>query len=335
MIAGLTIVAVILLIFVGGVVRMTGSGMGCPDWPTCFGQWIPPTDISELPADYKTQFQVQGKEIADFDPFKTWVEYLNRLLGVLIGLFAIATAVASFRVKGPAFFKLRLLSGLALLLVVIQGGIGAYVVRTDLHTGVVTLHMLIAILIVGVLIAGYLSSFPDRKVPALPLQLKGLGIAVLVITLTQIVLGTQVREAVDLVAIDLGESARGQWLAELGTSYQIHRYFYYALVGVLLIFSLRLRPYLDRIPGARLFIIALLGVVLAEVLIGIGMHHLSIPPILQPLHLMLATVIFSLEFALISSWWIWGEAVQNRTEFQLKEDQPHSETTTFVKMGHS
>ncbi|MEM7367019.1 MAG: COX15/CtaA family protein [Bacteroidota bacterium] len=333
-IAGLTIGAVVLLIFVGGVVRMTGSGMGCPDWPTCFGQWIPPTDISELPADYKTQFQVQGKEIADFDPFKTWVEYLNRLLGVLIGLFAIATAIAGFRLKGKTFSRLRIFSGLGLALVIIQGGIGAYVVRTDLHTGVVTLHMLIAILIVAVLIAGFLSSYPDQTIPSLPKQLKGLGIGLLVLTLVQIIFGTQVREAVDTVAIELGEGARGQWLAEIGSTYQIHRYFYYAVVGGLLVFSLRLRPYLDRLPGAKVLIISLLGLVLTEILIGIGMHHFSIPPVLQPLHLMLATMIFSLEFALIGSWWVWGGNETSASLIQV-EDLEKPLAPSFVKMEHS
>ena len=105
-----------------GVVRSTGSGMGCPDWPKCFGRWVPPTQASQLPVDYKEIYtaqrvlknqklartlqrlgfaQVAGSIFAhptqyietDFNPVKTWIEYLNRLLGALIGVIVVLTVV--------------------------------------------------------------------------------------------------------------------------------------------------------------------------------------------------------------------------------------------------
>ena len=70
--AWITIIAVYVLILVGASVRASGSGMGCPDWPTCFGQWIPPTSEAQLPADYQEIYAARGYAETRFNVVKTW-----------------------------------------------------------------------------------------------------------------------------------------------------------------------------------------------------------------------------------------------------------------------
>lgn len=297
-VAWLTVGAVLFLILVGGLVRMTGSGMGCPDWPQCFGQWVPPTDISQLPLDYKTRFAVAGKEIADFDAVKTWIEYLNRLIGVLIGGFALLTTVLAFPLRGTHKSVWRW-SLAGLILVILQGFLGAYVVRTDLKVGIITLHMFMALLVLAVFLTAAVLSYPkrwQRVASALPsLNSTQIGIAsfALVMVLLQILLGTQVREGVDEIAKAFGEAERANWLSQLGISYTYHKYFYYAVIGALGLAAWQLKPVWTKSSLLRnlgLIAVALVG---TEILLGLGMHHFAIPKILQPLHLLFASMLFA------------------------------------------
>src|SRR3989338_8742997 len=70
------IILVYFVILAGGIVRISGAGLGCPDWPRCFGRWIPPTDISQIPPHINT---------GDFNFRLAWTEYINRLAGVISG----------------------------------------------------------------------------------------------------------------------------------------------------------------------------------------------------------------------------------------------------------
>lgn len=315
MLAGITVGSVIFLILVGSVVRMTGSGMGCPDWPQCFGQWVPPTELSQLPADYKQRFAVGDREIADFDAFKTWVEYVNRLLGVLIGFFALLTAAFSIplRKTRPVVFRL---SVAGLLLVIIQGGIGAYVVRTHLHTGMITLHMVVALLVLALFLGAWLRSYRERweeqavrqgKLPAFALPLAG---SLLVLILIQIVMGTQVREQVDEVALALGESLRLQWIDQLTGVYHVHKFFHYAILLVFGAMWYRLRGLARRWSWLGRMLRATAAFLLLEIALGIGMHRLGILAAFQPAHLLGATLIFSLVFALLMVLYWMGRSQQ-------------------------
>src|SRR4029078_7060574 len=79
------LVNIFLVILAGGVVRMTQSGMGCPDWPKCFGRWIPPVSVDQLPVNYKELYAFKYVDTS-FNPYHTWIEYINRLLGAILGV---------------------------------------------------------------------------------------------------------------------------------------------------------------------------------------------------------------------------------------------------------
>jgi cytochrome c oxidase assembly protein subunit 15 len=83
-ISSTTILLVILVIAAGSIVRSTQSGMGCPDWPTCYGLIVPPTSENQLPANYQQLYANEGIPAESFDALKTWIEYINRLIGALL-----------------------------------------------------------------------------------------------------------------------------------------------------------------------------------------------------------------------------------------------------------
>ncbi|MFX3675528.1 MAG: COX15/CtaA family protein [bacterium] len=290
----ITFLSLIALIIAGSVVRTTGSGLGCPDWPHCFGQWIPPTDISQLPADYKERFAVAGKQIADFDVLKTWIEYINRLLGVIVGIemmFLVAFAWPLRRVRP------RLFSGsLALfILTCIQGGIGAKVVSSSLAPHLITLHMVIALIIVIMCAALWILVEPPRK--ALTVRSSALGKIILALGFIQLVLGTEVREGVDVIT-NSGVLDRSLWLDQESMIFLIHRSFSILFLLTFLFWIGQLWKE-ERTSGARAMIVALLIVTFLAPISGVILSYFSMPAFAQPLHLLVATLILSGVFALI------------------------------------
>ncbi|TAH20817.1 MAG: heme A synthase [Cytophagales bacterium] len=297
----ITIIAVYLLIFVGGVVRSTGAGMGCPDWPRCFGQWIPPTSIDELPTNYKEIFKVQGKEIADFDAFKTWVEYGNRLIGVLIGIFVFITFVLSFsfRKQDSLIFYLSFLS---FFLVGFQGWLGSVVVATDLKPFIITLHMLLALVIVCLLIytitRSYNTIFEVETITSKPF-LNKLLMACLGLMLLQIAMGTQVREAIDQISRSLNYTLRDTWIDKIGLTFYLHRSFSLLILGLHLYLIYLLKKNTPIQSKLNKWANALLGLIILEILSGAIMAYFAIPKAMQPLHLLVGSLIIGVQFLLL------------------------------------
>jgi cytochrome c oxidase assembly protein subunit 15 len=285
----LTIASVFFLIFIGGLVRSTGSGMGCPDWPKCFGQWIPPSDISELPLDYKTKFAVAGKEIADFDAFKTWTEYYNRLIGVVIGLFVFLTVIFALPYLKSTNKKIFWLSFLAFILVGFQGWIGSIVVSTDLATYMITIHMLIALIIVALLIYTVSASqdFVIYQINPFP-GLKTLIWVLLIIALVQTVSGTQVREAIDEIAKRIDN--RWVWTDNAGNIFLMHRSWSWFSLLISIYMMLQFKKIFLRESILYKASLALVLLMCTQALSGAVLANLGFPSQFQSIHLTLGSL---------------------------------------------
>ena len=327
----ITVIAVYVLILVGGVVRSTGSGMGCPDWPKCFGSIVPPTQIDQLPADYQEiylekrlaknkrfvatletiGFTETAKEIAEdksilieeeFNATKTWIEYLNRLLGVVIGLLIIITVWKSLPL-GKVNRFIPLLSVGALMLVIFIGWIGSIVVSTNLLPWIITLHMVLALVLVGLLIVvNHQSAVISGKMiefGVLPSKIRMLLILGMGLMFIQVVLGTQVREHIDQISNDLGNMLRGEWVERVGLPFLIHRSFSLLLVIVHIIYFFWAFKYTPRRSSLNLWSQVLMGLIIMEIASGIGMAYFGIPAFLQPIHLVLGSLILGVQLILV------------------------------------
>ncbi|MET1260013.1 COX15/CtaA family protein [Flagellimonas sp. DF-77] len=325
--AKITLVLVYLVIVAGAVVRMTGSGMGCPDWPKCFGYYIPPTEEATLQwqagrafekgqviiveqalkvakEDFTTgtSFDPQNWEAytkhdyATFNVWHTWVEYINRLLGALAGLATLALALFSFR-----FLKTDRLRVLLSCLVVIgmgfQAWLGATVVYSVLAPYKITLHMLMALVIVALLLIVIKRSAPKvLETERPPSRWFGLVLVIaLVLSLVQIVLGTQVREFIDLQIKTLGEASKSDWLAAPTMTFYVHRTFSILVLLLNLYLFVHVRRY--ALPFKKMnAVMLLLGL---EIATGILMYYVDFPFGSQPLHLVLASILFGVQYYLI------------------------------------
>ena len=324
--AKITLVSIFLIIVAGSVVRMTGSGMGCPDWPKCFGLIIPPTSINQIEWEQGKSF-VEGQMIihqeqlwsakaafvssenynssnwtlytkhdyANFNSAHTWTEYVNRLIGAISGVLTFIMLLMSFRFW-TSKKKIVYLSALVTLLMGFQGWLGAIVVYSVLQPVQITIHMLMALLIVALMVYLITELPEDKKTNRLAYDhtLRKMIVIALLFSLTQIVLGTQVRQLVDVVSKSLDYGQRDLWLELVGNTFKIHRSFAIILIAIngLLFF----RNYKFNI-GFTLpkYIMA---VIFIEILSGVVLSYMNMMALMQPIHMVAASILFVLQVAL-------------------------------------
>lgn len=289
-----TLILIFALIAVGSIVRATGAGLGCPDWPKCFGMWVPPTDVSQLPTNYQEVFKVAGKTIAPFDAFKTWTEYLNRLFGVIVGIFIFIVALTSsaFRkTKKNVFY-----GSIALFLLVgFQGWVGSVVVSTSLASYMITIHMLLAVIVTCLLI--YLICEAMNLSAAKLNDLNKHFQFLLGMAIVQLILGTMSRAKIDTF-LKAGLDNRHEWFESMGKIFAYHRSFAVLLVFLVAFTIFKFKRRLIQNDLVKKLSLAMLGLLGANYASGVLFKWLDFPAWNQPIHLVLAVMIISVLFTL-------------------------------------
>lgn len=314
---------VFLVILAGSIVRATQSGMGCPDWPTCFGNVIPPTEYSQVifqpkhnyrkgqfiiyndslkyaketftsretytPANWQ---QYEKHNYAKFEVYQTWIEYINRLCTGVLGFLLMGHVIWSF----ARFYKTRRviawLSTTLILLVVFEAWLGKVVVDTNLGLIQISAHYLpaLALAVIPVIIINILEQKPKVQ----KASLKWFVTLGLMATLTQIVIGTGVRAEIDNIAKLLNYQNREAWINQLTDVFAIHK-ISGALLAVVCIFIFW---YSISYTGIQKLAVSILAIVLLSVGTGLIMTGLNIPAFIQPIHLLLSSILFILLFTL-------------------------------------
>lgn len=284
-----TVCATIFLIFIGGLVRASGSGLGCPDWPKCFGLWIPPASVADLPA---------GFDPSQFNVFKTWTEYINRLIGVIIGVLITTTFLLSFRYR-KSKPSITISSAAAFVFVLVQGWLGGQVVKTGLSEWLITIHMVLAMAIMVILLYAAFKATEERWQidlnPKSQYWLFGLGLILFVLTMIQLVLGTEVREAVDEVSRGIVSVPRDMWLKKIGSIDEVHRTFSWTVLlsGIGLLYVGLKRTESSLIKKLS---IGIMSLIILQIVLGVGLYYLAMPPVFQVLHLVDIAFLICFEF---------------------------------------
>ena len=325
--AQLTLVSIFLIIVAGSIVRMTGSGMGCPDWPKCFGLIIPPTSVDQIEwksgknysegqmiifeeqlwsansdfistNSYNTSNWTLYKkhDYAKFNPAHTWTEYTNRLVGAISGVLTFIMLLMSFRFWNTNK-KIVYLSTFVVLLMGFQGWLGAVVVYSVLQPVQITIHMLMALLIVALMVY-LISELPEKKHAKLLLyddRLRKILRIALYATIIQIVLGTQVRQLIDEISTSLGYEQRELWIGLAGNTFKLHRST--AIILVVINGLLFIRNYKFKLGFTLPKYI--FGVIMIEVFSGIILTYFNMMSLMQPIHMVASSVLFVLQIAFL------------------------------------
>ena len=287
-----------LIIFIGGMVRVSGAGMGCPDWPKCFGRWIPPLNVSQIP---------EHIDPAKFNLVLAWIEYFNRLFGALVGLSILITLCLGLkyhydipRIKWP------LIS--AFMLTLFQGWLGSVLVDTVLNPVTITLHLLFALIILMLLIyvsqqAYYLENHMAESKSEYPKKMKTVFTLIAFTLFAEIILGTEIRGGLEIMRKE-NPMIESEFLIKMLGPFKYAHTILGVLITALTAFMLYIIKMKSVNPssimvhaGTGVVVLILIQIVLGEMLV-----FLEFIPLVQLFHLWIASWILGLVSVQYVAW---------------------------------
>lgn len=311
----LTISSVFLLLIAGGFVRSTGSGMGCPDWPKCYGAWFPPTCSCELPNNYQDiyvqkriqkakrfasllsnlGFEKQSKILLNdpnllvpelFNPKKAWIEYINRIIGVLSGLFSLIFFLSLFKIRRH-LSKFKFWTGvIGFIMMLFNAWLGSIVVATNLFPILISIHYLAAYAVLALFMFSIVNARIEDENFSI-LNFKWYFILIILIALIQVVYGTKLREVSDIALAKNDLKS-----IDSNTTFIVHW-----IIAVLLVFSSMIPAIVLRKKITKKWLRIILSlplVLLLQYFSGVLNLNMGFPLIPQVSHIFFAGVIFGI-----------------------------------------
>ncbi|WP_343328272.1 COX15/CtaA family protein [Polaribacter staleyi] len=320
----IAIISVYLIFLAGAVVRMTGSGMGCPDWPKCFGYYIPPTSeeqitwkpntefkkgfiiikdealyVAEHTVKTDSEFKIDNwkkytkHDYAKFNKYHSWTEYINRLSSVLAGfvfLFLIYWATKFWKTNK----RVPLLAYTAFFLMLVEAWLGKTVVDTNLKPTIITIHMVIGLIIIALLLQLKFITSDKKKTYTYNSLFSKLLIVSAAFSLIQIAMGTQVRQFIDEQVKLYGFENKDYSLMNPSFKFYFHRSFTIAIVLINLALF-----YLNQAKNLGYKLVNwVVGLIFLETITGILMYYAEFPLGTQATHLLAGAILFGLQFYL-------------------------------------
>lgn len=281
--------ATLLLVSVGSFVRATGAGLGCPDWPLCFGRLLPPTRIEQVPHDMQSQWNF----------VKAWIEYVNRLLGVIVGILSLIAVFVTWRHARRTRRDVFVPVLIGCIAVIVAGGLGARVVRSELDPRFVSIHLFVGL---TAALAYVLAAVNAAATPAeittvdAPIDsgraARRLTWVAFALTVLQMVQGAVVRGDLELVARAEPSLARGQWIDRVGFVDLSHRAssLVVALLVVIAWSAIQRGAHgvaASRPARAMPWAHANVAIVIAQIVAGFVLAYGPLPPTFQVIHVTL------------------------------------------------